>query len=70
MVTIATLPVSDEPLTFQYPVFKITVDRLTSVNSRVGQVIAIDGDQGEVPVIIYSLEENDLFEIEEDGYIT
>lgn len=70
MVTIATLPVSDEPLTFQYSVFKFTVDRLSNVDSRVGQVIAIDGDQGEVPVIAYSLEENDLFEIDEDdGYI-
>ena len=68
-VAISTLPVSDEPLTLQTSVFSFTVDRLTAVDSTIGQVVAIDGDQGEVPVIVYSLETNDLFEIDEEGYI-
>ena len=68
-VGISTLPVSDEPLTFPTSAFEFTVDRLTSIDSRIGQVKAIDGDQGEVPVIVYSLESNNLFEIDEEGYI-
>ena len=68
-VGISTLPVSDEPLTLLTPAFEFTVDRLTSIDTRIGQVVAIDGDQGEVPVIVYSLESNDLFEIDEEGYI-
>ena len=69
-ITITTLPVSDEPLALESPVFQFAVDRLsTEIDSRVGQVIAIDGDQGEVAVIIYSLEYSDLFDIDDEGYI-
>ena len=68
-VAISTLPVSDEHLTFQSPIFAFTVDRFTNIDSRVGQVVAIDGDQGQVPVIIYTLESNDLFDVDDEGYI-
>ena len=68
-VAIFTLPVSDEHLSFQSSVFSFTVDRLTNIDSRIGQVVAIDGDQGQVPVISYSLESNDLFEIDNEGHI-
>ena len=68
-VAISTLPVSDEHLTFQNLVFAFTVDRFTNIDSRVGQVVAIDGDQGQVPVIIYTLESNDLFDVDGEGYI-
>ena len=68
-VAIFTLPVSDERLSFQSSVFSFTVDRLTNIDSRIGQVVAIDGDQGQVPVISYSLESNDLFEIDNEGHI-
>lgn len=68
-VAIFTLPVSDESLSFQSSVFAFTVDRLTNIDSRIGQVVAIDGDQGQVPVISYSLESNDLFEIDNEGHI-
>lgn len=68
-VAIFTLPVSDEHLLFQSSVFSFTVDRLTNIDSRIGQVVAIDGDQGQVPVISYSLESNDLFEIDNEGHI-
>ena len=68
-VAISTLPVSDEPLTFQRPVFSFTVDRLTNIDGRVGQVVAIDGDQGQVPVIIYALETNELFDVDVEGYV-
>ena len=68
-ISISTLPVSDEKLTFQRSVFSFTVERLTSVHSRIGQVIAMDGDQGEVPIIVYSIETNDLFDIDDEGYI-
>ena len=68
-IFITTLPVSDEPLTFQTPVFEFTVDRLTDIHSRIGQVTAIDGDQGEVPIIAYLIENNDLFDVDDEGYI-
>ena len=68
-ISISTLPVSDEKLTFQRSVFSFTVERLTNVHSKIGQVIAIDGDQGEVPIIAYSIEINDLFDIDAEGYI-
>lgn len=68
-ISIATLPVGDEPVTLQYPVTYLTVNRLTSVDSKIGQVIAIDGDEGEVAAIIYTLEYSDLFDIDDEGYI-
>ena len=68
-ISLSTLPVSDEPIAFLQPVFQFTVERLTEVNSRIGQVIVIDGDEGEVPVVVYSLEFNDMFEIDEEGYV-
>ena len=68
-ISLSTLPVSDEPIAFLQPVFQFTVERLTEVNSRIGQVIVIDGDEGEVPVVVYSLEVNDMFEIDKEGYI-
>ena len=68
-ISISTLPVSDEPLVFQTPTFHISVDRLADVHSKIGQVIAIDGDKGEHPIIVYAIENNDLFDIDDEGYI-
>lgn len=72
-ISISTLPVSDEPLMFQIPGdgdgFEFTVDRLTALHSRIGQVVVVDGDRGEVPIIAYSIENNDLFDIDDEGYL-
>ena len=69
-ISIGALPVGDEPVTLQSRIFHFSVDRLTGIGSRIGQVIAIDGDKGEIAAIIYTLEYSDLFDIDDEGYIT
>lgn len=72
-ISISTLPVNDEPLEFLFPndddEFEFKVDRLTALHSRIGQIVVVDGDRGEVPVIAYSIEDNDLFDIDDEGYV-
>lgn len=68
-IAISTLPTSDEKLILPTP-FSFSVDRLTELDSRIGQIVAVDGDKGQDSVIIYSMEDSKLFEIDTDeGYI-
>lgn len=68
-ISLSTLPASDERLFFHQPAFQFSTSRLTDINSRIGQVLVEDGDKGEVPVIAFSIEFNDLFDIDDEGYI-
>lgn len=68
-ISLSTLPASDERLFFLQPKFEFSIGRLTDINSRIGQVLVEDGDKGEVPVIAFSIEFNDLFDIDDEGYI-